>query len=332
VKVLITRELPQAGINILHQYPEIEIEMNTGAPMQEEDLLTALKTVDALVPVASDQVTKKHLKAAKKLKLIATYSDGTDHIDVEEATKRGIYVGNTHGDLTEAVAEFAFASMLSLARRNVEGDRYCRDKKYRYWSPSSFIGSKLMGKKLGIIGFGRIGQMLARMAKYGLDMEIVYNSPTRKAEAESLLDAKKVSLEELLGESDVVSLHCPLTAETTHLIDEHALRKMKPLAYLINTARGPIVNEKALVEALRDGIIAGAALDVFENEPKITSALLGMDNVVLSPHIASATREARIEMARMTAENIIDVLINHRSPRYLVNTKLQTAENIDSLV
>jgi glyoxylate reductase len=331
VKVLLTRELPLAGLNILHQYSELELVFNSGAPMKEEKFLQEITNADAFIPVSSDKITKDVLKKCKNLKLIATYSDGHDHIDIEEATKKGIYVGNTPGDLTESVAEFAFTAMLSLAKRLPEADRYCRDKKYKFWNPSAFMGPKMTGKKLGVIGFGRIGQQFARMAKYGLGMEIMYNSPTPKKEAEMLLDAKRVSLDELLGESDVVSIHCPLKPETKHLIDDNALRKMKPLALLINTARGPIVNEQALATALKEGVIAGAALDVFENEPKVTPALLSMENVILSPHIASATWEARIEMARMTAENVVDVLINNKPPRYLVNTELTQKESISSL-
>jgi len=332
VRVLITREIPQAGINILHQYRGIEIDYRQGKPLTPAALAKAIKGVDAVVPVIPDQITKEIIKeAGRSLKLIATYSVGFDHIDTEWATKKGIYVANTPGDLTESVAEHAFSLMMALARKISEADRFCREGNYKYWDPLGFIGPKMMGKTLGIIGFGRIGQHFAKMAKYGLDMEILYTDPASHPEAEMLLNAKKASLDELLGNSDVVSLHCNLCDNTRHLIGENEFQKMKPLAFLINTARGPVVNEAALATALENGIIAGAALDVFEKEPVIKKELLALQNVILTPHIASATWEARIQMARMTAENIVDVLIGQKPPRYLVNKELQSKECISSL-
>jgi glyoxylate reductase len=323
MRVLITRELPTAGINILKQYKELELDYRCGPPLSEEKLCEAIKDADAIIPVIPDLINKKVIAAAgNKLKVIATYSVGFDHIDLKTATSKGIYVGNTPGNLTEAVAEHALALIFALARRVVEADRYCRTGRYKFWDPMQMIGPKLTGKTLGIIGFGRIGQFLAKMCRFGLGMDILYTDVIAHPEAEETVDAKKVDLDYLLGNSDIVSIHCNLCDETKHLIGEDQFQKMKPLAYLINTARGPIVNEEALVSALERGIIAGTALDVFENEPKINRGLLKMDNVILTPHIASATWEARIQMARMVAENVIDVLINHKPPRYLVNKEL----------
>jgi glyoxylate reductase len=332
MRVLITRELPQAGLNILRQYRDLELDYRQGPPLSQEKLCEAVKGVDAIVPVIPDQINKKVIDAAgKNLKVIATYSVGFDNIDVYTATKKGIYVANTPGNLTEAVAEHAFALMMSIARRVPEADRYCRNKKYKYWDPMMLVGSKLSEKTIGIVGFGRIGQHLGRMARYGLNMKILYSDVVAYPEAENLLDAEKVTLDYLLENSDVVSIHCNLCDDTTHLIDTSQFNKMKPLAYLINTARGSIVDESALVTALKEGIIAGAALDVFENEPKIHPELLKMENVILTPHIASATWEARIQMARMAAENVVDVLVNKKAPRYIVNKEL-LKEKVSSIM
>ena len=331
MKVLITREIPQVGVNLLKEHKEIEIDYRKGAPLSKEDLKKAIKDVDAIIPVIPDQIDKEVIEHADNLKVIATYSVGYDHIDLDSATKKNIYVGNTPGDLTEAVAEHSFALMMSLGRRVAEADRFCRAKKYEYWDPMAFIGPKFMNKTLGIIGFGRIGQFFARMAKYGLNMKILYTDTIAHPEGENLLDAEKVSLEYLLSNSDVVSLHVNLTEETKHMIDSDQFKLMKPLAILINTARGPIIDENALVTALKENIIAGVALDVFENEPHIHPDLLKLKNVILTPHIASATWEARIQMARMAVENVVDVLIDKKPPRYLVNKEL-VKDSVSSII
>lgn len=324
MRVLITREIPEAGLKILQIYKDrIDVDYRKGNPLSKSELKKAVAGVDAIIPVIPDEIDAEVMEAAgKSLKVIATYSVGYDHIDVANATKNKIFVGNTPGDLTEAVAEHAMAMLFALTRHIVEADKYCRDGKYKFWDPMLYIGPKLMGKTLGIIGLGRIGQHFARTAKYGLNMNILYTDTCPHPEAEKLLDAKKVELEELLGNSDIVSLHCNLTDQNKHMIDSQQLRMMKPLAYLINTARGPLIDETALAEALKNNIIAGAALDVFEEEPKINSELLKLDNVIVTPHIASATLEARIQMARMAAENVVDVLINNKPPRYQVNKDL----------
>lgn len=322
MKVLITREIPQAGIELLEEHKNLTLDYRKGAPLSPEELKKAIIDADAIIPVIPDQIDKTVIEAGKKLKVIATYSVGYDHIDLDAATKKNIYVANTPGDLTEAVAEHSFALMMALGRRIAESDKFCRDKKYKYWDPMVFVGPKFMNKTLGIIGFGRIGQFFARMAKYGLNMKILYTDVASHPEGENLLDAEKVSLEYLLGNSDVISIHCNLTKETKHMIDSEQFKLMKPLALLINTARGLIIDENALVYALKENIIAGAALDVFENEPEIHPELLKLKNVVLTPHIASATWEARIQMARMAAESVIDVLIDKKPPRYIVNKEL----------
>ena len=331
MKVLITREIPQVGINILRQYPQLELDYRQGPPLSEEELKKAVKDADAYIPVIPDQVNKSILTAGKQLKVVATYSVGYDHIDLGTATSKGIYVGNTPGDLTESVAEHAIALMLGVAKHIAEGDKFCRSGKFQYWDPMLYMGPKLVGKTIGIVGFGRIGQMVGKIAKYGFNMNVIYNDVMKHAEAEGLLDAEKVDMDNLLENSDVVSLNCNLTDATHHLIGEDELKKMKPFAILINTSRGPIINEAALATGLKEGWIAGAGLDVFENEPEINAGLKKLNNVVLTPHTASATFEARIQMSRMVAENVVDVLINKKPPRYLVNKEL-TDNKVSSIV
>lgn len=329
-KVLITREIPQVGLEMLKKHPEIELDYRKGPPLSDKELKEAIKDVDAIIPVIPDRITKEVIESGKNLKVIATYSVGYDHVDLETATKNKIFVGNTPGDLTESVGEHAFALMMDITRRTTEADRYCRGGKYEFWDPMLFIGPKLKGKTLGIVGFGRIGQKFAKMCKYGFDMEIIYTDINCHPEADSLLDAKKVEFDYLLENSDIISVHCNLSEETKGMFGTNEFRKMKPLAYIINTARGPIINEQALADALENGIIAGAGLDVFEKEPEINSKLLKLDNVVLTPHIASATLEARIQMARMAVENVLDVIVDKKAPRYLVNKEI-LKESIDSL-
>lgn len=323
MKVLITREIPQAGIEILEKYPQLELDYRHGKPLSHNELLKAVKGANAVLAVIPDTVDEEVLKSAgPNLKLIAHYAVGYDNIDLDAATKTGVYVSNTPGDLTESVAEFAFALMMAVGKHVVESDKFVRHGDYKYWDPLLFLGPKFMGKTLGIVGFGRIGQSFARMAKNGLGMKIIYVDTKECTELQTELGARKVDLDYLLENSDVVSIHCNLTDESRGMIGEKELKKMKPTAYLINTSRGSIVNEAALATALKEGWIEGAGLDVFEKEPEVYSDLLALDNVVLTPHIASATREARIQMARMAAENIVEVLVNKRPPINLVNTSL----------
>lgn len=322
MRVLITREIPEAGVDLLKEHPDIEIDMRCGPPLSAEEMKKALKGVDAIIPVIPDEITADIIKAGDKLKIIAAYSVGYDHIDIEAATRQKVYISNTPGDLTESVAEHAFALMVAVGRRIVEADKFVRQGDYKYWDPMIFLAPQFSGKTLGIVGFGRIGKHLAKMTKNGLNMDILYKDIKRSEDAEKELGAKFVEMDELLEHSDVISLNCNLSEETRHLIGEKELRKMKPFAYIINTARGPIINEAALVTALEEEWIAGAGLDVFEGEPKLHEGLAELDNVVLTPHIASATREARIQMARMAAENVIDVLIENKAPENIVNKDL----------
>ena len=311
MKVLITREIPEAGIRLLKEHPKIELDYRQGAPLSKEELKEAIKDADAIIPVIPDKIDAEVIESAKNLKLIATYSVGYDHIDLEAAKARGIYVSNTPGDLTESVAEHTIALMLAVGKHIVQADKYVREGKYHYWDPMLFLGPKFKGKTFGVIGFGRIGKYTADIARNGFDMRIVYTDRYQQPNS----GAEFLELNDLLQTADIVSINCSLNKSTHHLIDTEQLKQMKPTAYLINTARGPIVNEKALIRALKEGWIAGAGLDVFEEEPNVPEELKELDNVVLTPHIASATREARIQMARMAVENVIDVLIDKKAPR-----------------
>lgn len=318
MKVLITREIPQAGINMLQKHPELELDYRKGAPLSAVELKKAIADVDAIIAVIPDKITKEVIDAAKNLKIIAAFSVGFDNIDIEAAKARGIHVSNTPGELTDSVAEFALALMMAVGRQVPLADRFVTENKYEFWDPMTFLGPKFAGKTLGVVGMGRIGRHFAKICRGAFDMKIVYTDVKPNPEAEKELDATYMTLEELLGQSDIVSLHVPLLPSTRHLITQHQLKLMKPNAYLINTSRGPIIDEDDLVIALQENWIAGAGIDVYEEEPKIRSELKGLKNAVLTPHIASATREARIEMARMAAANVIEVLINKKPPIHLV--------------
>ncbi len=310
MKVLITREIPEAGIRILQEHPEITLDYRQGPPLSKEEMLEAIKDADALIPVIPDQIDKDIIAAGKNLKIIAAYSVGYDHIDIATAKEKGIFVSNTPGDLTESVAEHTIALMMAVGKQVVNADKYVREGKYKYWDPMIFLGSKFRGKTFGVVGFGRIGRHTADIARNGFDMRIVYCDRYQQPAS----GAEFATLEKLLEISDVVSLNCSLTESTHHLIDEAQLKQMKPTAYLINTARGPVINEKALIRALQEDWIAGAALDVFEEEPEVPEELKALKNVVLTPHIASATKEARIQMARMAADNVVEVLVYNEKP------------------
>lgn len=322
MKVLITREIPRAGIEMLRKHPSIELDYRQGPPLTHEEMLDAVKDVDALIVVIPDQINAEVIEAGKNLKLIAAYSVGFDHIDVKTASEKKIYVSNTPGDLTEAVAEHAMALLLAIGRQVVKADKFVREGQYKYWDPMIFLGPRFTEKTLGLVGLGRIGGHFAKIAKNGFNMKIIYNDVKRNAELEQELGAMFVDLDHLFEQSDFISIHVPLLPSTKHLITTREIRKMKPTAYLINTSRGPIIDEDALILSLRENWIEGAAIDVYEEEPNMRKELKELDNVVLTPHIGSATREARIEMARMAAANVIEVLINNKEPINLVNRDL----------
>ncbi len=305
-KVFITRQIPDAGIKLLKKSCEVRVYPKDQI-IPRKELLKGVTWCDALLSLLTDKIDKEVLDANPKLKIISNYAVGFDNIDVAYATSKGIPVTNTPGTLEDAVAEHTFALLLAVTKRIVEADRFTRAGKYKNWEPMLFIGTQLKGKTLGIIGLGRIGSLVAEKA-VAMGVTVVYTDIKRNPEFETKFQAKFLSKESLLKTADFVSLHVPLLPSTRHLISSRELKTMKKTAYLVNTSRGPVVDEKALVTALRRKQIAGAAIDVYEFEPKLSAGLAKLNNVVLTPHIASATIEARQAMSRIAAENILAVL------------------------
>jgi glyoxylate reductase len=303
MKIFVTRKIPESGLNILRKKHEIEVFQHDRIPTKDE-IIKGLKEKDGLLCLLSDPIDKEVINSEPNLKIIASYSVGYDNIDIEAAKKRGIPISNTPGVLTDATAEMAWALLFSVARRIIEADSFTRSGKFNGWSPMLMLGHEVANKTLGIIGAGRIGTAVAKKSK-GFEMKVLYFSRNKNRVLEKELKAKKVDLDELIKESDFISLNVPLTEKTYHLIDEKELKMMKKTAILINTSRGPVVNEKALIKALKEKWIFGAGLDVYENEPDITDELKILKNVVLQPHSASATFNSRSKMAVMAAENMI---------------------------
>ncbi len=319
-KVLVTLNLTRAHLERLAG--ECEVDVNAeDRPMDRQAFLARIAGKEGLLPSITDAVDAEALDRAPGLRMIANFGVGYNNIDVAAATARGIPVSNTPGVLTDATADLAFALILAACRRVVEGDRMVREGRFRYWAPFLFLGTEVSGKALGIVGMGRIGQAVARRAR-GFDMPVLYHNRNRLAPGEeAALGASWRSLPDLLAEADIVSLHVPLTPETRHLIDREALGRMKPSAILVNTARGPVVDEKALVTALREGVIAGAGIDVYEDEPALAPGLAEVENAVLLPHVGSGTWETRIKMADMAVANLLAGLRGERPPN-LVNPEV----------
>jgi len=317
-KVYVTRMLPERGLKIIKEHFETEV-WPEYAPPPKKVIIQKVANVDALVPLLSDKIDAEVFDAAPKLRIVSQLAVGFDNIDLKEATKRGIYVTNTPEVLTDTTADFAWALLMAIARRVAEGDRYVRAGKWQVgWHPEMLQGRDVYGATIGIVGAGRIGYEVARRAK-GFKMKILYYDVIPRPEIEKDFGAQKADLPTLLQESDFVSVHVPLMKETLHLIDEPKLRMMKKTAFLINNSRGPVVDEQALIKALTEGWIAGAALDVFEQEPTPKSnPLLKMENVVVAPHISSSSYETRSRMAEMVAENLVAFLEKKRPPN-LVN-------------
>jgi lactate dehydrogenase-like 2-hydroxyacid dehydrogenase len=303
MKIFVTRMIPQPGLDMLTKEYTVDINPSDRV-LSKDEIITGLKGKDGLLCLLTDPIDKDVITAEPKLKMIASYAVGYDNIDVATATKQGIPVSNTPGVLTETTAELAWALLFSVSRRIVEADRFTRSGQFKGWAPMLMLGQDVSQKTLGVIGTGRIGTAFALKSK-GFNMNVLYTDEQPNRELEQQLGAQRVPLQTLLKESDFISIHVPLTTETFHLIDEKELRLMKNTAVLINTARGPIIHEKALVKALSEQWIFGAGLDVYEEEPHLSEGLKGLDNVVLLPHTGSGTIETRTKMALMAAENMI---------------------------
>jgi len=316
-KIYVTRDIGERGLKIIRQHFDTEV-WPEYAPPPKKTIIEKAKTVDALTTLLSDKIDAEVFDAAPKLKIVSQLAVGFDNIDLPEATKRGIYVTNTPEVLTDTTADFAWALLLAVARRVAEADKYVRTGQWKVgWHPNMMAGRDVYGATIGVVGAGRIGYAVAKRAT-GFDMKILFYDVVPRPEIEKL-GAKKADLDTLLKQSDFVSIHVPLMKETFHLMNEQKLRLMKKTAYLINNSRGPVVDEKALCKALKEGWIAGAALDVFEQEPiPADSPLLKMDNVVLAPHISSASLETRSRMAEMVAENLV-AFFEGKKPPNLIN-------------
>ncbi len=323
-KVFITRKIPEIGIDMLRNKGwEVDIYSKDQVPSQKEIIgYLKKKPYDAVITLLTDKIDKIIFDASPATKIYSNYAIGFDNIDISEAEKRGIIVTNTPGDYAGCVAEHAMAMILNLATRMTEGDRYVRSGKYKGWSPMNFIGTDVRGKTLGLIGAGGIGEYLARLAISGFKMKVIYYDVIRNNLLEKDSGVIYVSaVEDVLKQADFISLHVPLLDSTRHLISEDYLKIMKPESFLINTSRGAVVDEVALVKALQNKTIKGAGLDVFEFEPTLAKGLIKLENVILTPHIASARESARNEMSITVAKNIIDFL-EDRIPRNIVKSKI----------
>ena len=321
-KVYVTRQLFPEAIKILEEVAQVDIFKGEDDPVPRDLLLKKVEKIDGLLPMLTDNINAELMDRAKNLKVVSNYAVGYNNIDVDAATERGIMVTNTPDVLTDTTADTAFMFLMAISRRLVEVDKYVRDGRWvKAWGPKMLLGSDVTGKTLGIIGMGRIGSALVPRAK-GFRMKVIYNDMMRSPEREKSLGIEYREFDELLREADYVSVHVPLTAETQHLISERELSLMKPTAYLINTSRGPVIDEKALYKVLKNRVIAGAALDVHEKEPVAPDdPLLGLDNIIMAPHIGSATVETRIAMAVRAATNLSSALRGER-PKDLVNPQV----------
>jgi len=312
-KVYVTRLLPQVAMDKIQAFCDAKV-WEGDLPPPRDMLLQNVVGVEGLLSLLTDKVDAELMDRAPNLKVVSNCAVGFDNVDVKEATKRRILVGNTPGVLTETTADFAFALMMAAARRVVEGDRVVRAGKWKTWGPMILLGQDIHDATLGVVGFGRIGLAVAKRAK-GFGMRILYTDVVRNKQAENELGLEYVAMERLLGQSDFITLHVNLTPETHHLIGRKQLESMKPTSILVNTSRGPIVDNMALYDALHTGKIAYAALDVTEPEPiPANHPLLTLDNIIVVPHIASASVATRTKMAVIAAENLIAGLKGEMPP------------------
>lgn len=320
-KILLTRALPKPGMDLLNEYFKLKIGSKENA-MTKSEIINEIAGHDALICLLTDHIDAEIIRASRQLRVIANFAVGYNNIDIKTATKLKIPVTNTPGVLTETTADLTFALLLTIARRIIEADRFTRQGKFTGWSPMLFLGQDIYNKTLGVIGMGRIGRAVAHRAK-GFNMRILYYDTLRLSEKEENdLGIHYAALDKLLQESDFVSIHVPLNKQTHHLINLEKLELMKKSAYIINVARGAVIDEKGLVTALKNKIIAGCGLDVYENEPDIQKELLELKNTVVVPHIGSASIETRSNMALITANNVISVLIDKTRAPHTVNPEV----------
>jgi glyoxylate reductase len=311
--ILISRVLPEEAVARARSRAEVDLH-EADRPLGRNELIARLKGRQGLVCLITDAVDAPLLAACPDLKVVANVAVGFNNIDVAEATKRGVVVTNTPDVLTETTADFAWTLLMATARRVVEADRYVREGKFTQWEFMLLLGGDIHDKTLGIIGFGRIGRAMARRAR-GFDMRVLYQDAVAADPAtERELRATRTDTATLLRESDFVTLHTPLLPETHHLMNAQSLRTMKKTAYLVNASRGPVVDEAALAQALKEGWIAGAGIDVFEREPEVHPALMSLPNAVLAPHIASASSDTRLKMANLAVDNCLAVLEGKTPP------------------
>lgn len=320
--VFVTRKIPDIGITMLCEKGyEVEVSPHD-RPLTKQELIEFLskKPFDAVLSLLTDRIDGEIFDTAPSVKIFANYAIGFDNFDVEEGKKRGIFLTNTPHGGADRVAEHSWALLLALTCRVCEGDQFVRAGKYSGWDPMLFPGIKLGGKTLGLVGAGRIGTEVARIGARGFGMRIAYYDLKRNEKIESLHNATYyANVDDVIKQADVISLHTPLNESTRHLINKERLALMKPEAYLINTSRGAVIDEQALVEALSTGKLRGAGLDVYENEPQLAVGLAELPNVVLTPHIASASSDARLDMAQISATNIIAALNGDTPPNLVYN-------------
>lgn len=307
-KVLITRRWPEQAEAEMQKHFDVTLN-ESDTPMTTEQLQEALRDYDAVCPTVSDKVNAEVLGIKGiKAKILGNYGVGFNHIDLDAAREQGLVVTNTPEVLTHCTADLAMTLLFMIARRAGEGERHVRNREWTGWRPTHMIGTKITGKTLGLIGMGRIARAMAHKAYHGFGMSIIFHDPYPPGEdVIKAYNAKQCdSVEEVLQQADFVSLHCPGGKETYHLLNEERLKQMKPTAFLVNSARGDVIDQQALITALKNGTIAGAALDVYEGEPAVPEELLSMDNVVLLPHLGSATMETRVAMGMRVLDNLVD--------------------------
>jgi len=322
--VFVTRRVPEAGLDILREACDTVDVNPDDRVLSKEELLAGVTGRDGVLCLLTDAIDAEVLDSAAGAKVFANYAVGYNNIDVEAATARGVAVTNTPGVLTDATSDLAWALLFSTARCIVQADRYTREGRFTGWSPMLFLGADITDRTLGIIGAGRIGTAVA-LKSVGFRMRVLYADPATNETLEQEVGAQRVPLETLLAESDFVSVHVPLMPETTHLIGADELKRMKPSAVLVNTSRGPVVDEAALVEALKAGAIAGAGLDVYEDEPTLAPGLADLPTVTIPPHIGSATIETRTKMATMAASNLVAALRGEVPPNCVNPTVFEDA-------